>query len=299
MAPIDMTRRNRAEAAQLIILRSLYSFRESKEVIFQGGTAIRWFHGGLRFSEDLDFVTSLAREEVAALVESAGTQIRRQLVANFGTGSFSIKEKKYHPSSFKAFIDFLPSSSRRRVSVKVEFKKLAPGMKPDMETKIMQASPTVSHFLQEGGLKAPGVPSIVNIETSGEILSDKLRALLERPYTKGRDFFDVWYLTSPLRVESDAGLLRRKLDLYEVPFSVNTPLSFYAHLDEITGKEKEKLIGEIHQDLSRFLDSSTLETMSVNGYGDLVLAVQEAFRKIEKGGMIDFRRYRSGKRPRR
>jgi predicted nucleotidyltransferase component of viral defense system len=299
MAPIDMTRRNRAEAAQLIILQSVFSFRESKEVIFQGGTAIRWFHGGLRFSEDLDFVTSLAREEVAALVESAGTQIRRQLVANFGTGSFSIKEKKYHPSSFKAFIDFLPSSSRRRVSVKVEFEKLAPGMKPDMETKIMQASPSVSYFLQEGGLKAPGVPSIVNIETSGEILSDKLRALLERPYTKGRDFFDVWYLTSPLRVEPDAGLLRRKLDLYEVPFSVNTPLSFYAHLDEITGKEREKLIGEIHQDLSRFLDSSTLETMSVNGYSDLVLAVQEAFRKVEKGGMIDFSRYRSGKRPRK
>jgi predicted nucleotidyltransferase component of viral defense system len=63
MTPIDMTRRRRAEAAQLIILQSLFSFRESKEVIFQGGTAIRWFHGGLRFSEDLDFVTSLAQAQ--------------------------------------------------------------------------------------------------------------------------------------------------------------------------------------------------------------------------------------------
>lgn len=299
MAPIDLTKTRQAEIAQLIILQSLFSFRESREVIFQGGTAIRWFYGGMRFSEDLDFVTSFARSEVAALVESAGEPIRRQLVANFGTGTFSIKEKRYHPSSYKAFCDFLPASSRRRISVKVKFEKLVPGLKPDSERKIMQASPSVSYFLQEGGLKAPGAPSIVNIETAGEILSDKLRALLERPYTKGRDFFDVWYLTATLRVEPDTALLKRKLDLYEVPFAVSTPLSFFTHLDGIKGKTRETLVKEIHQDLSRFLDVDTIEALSPDGYRSLILAVQEAFRKIEEGGVIDFDRYPEMKRPKR
>ena len=297
MFPIELTRTRQAEIAQLIILQSLFSFRQSKEVIFQGGTAIRWFYGGIRFSEDLDFVTSLAREVVAALVESAGEPIRRQLVANFGTGSFSIKEKKSHPSSYKAFIDFLPSSSRRRISVKVEFEKLVPGMKPESERKILQASPSVSYFLQEGGLKAPGIPSIINIETAGEILSDKLRALLERPYTKGRDFFDVWYLTVALRAVPDAALLKRKLGLYEVSFTVSTPLSFYTHLTGVNGKAREALVREIHQDLSRFLDADTIETLSREGYGDLVVAVQNAFRMIDEQGMIDFSRYAKSKRP--
>ena len=297
MFPIELTRKRQAEIAQLIILQSLFSFRQSKEVIFQGGTAIRWFYDGIRFSEDLDFVTSLAREEVAALVESAAEPIRRQLVANFGTGSFSIKEKKYHPSSYKAFIYFLPSSSRRRISVKVEFEKLVPGMKPESERKILQASPSVSYLLQEGGLKAPGTPSIVNIETAREILSDKLRALLERPYTKGRDFFDVWYLTVTLRAVPDAALLKRKLELYEVSFAVSTPPSFYTHLTGVNGKAREALVREIHQDLSRFLDADTIDTLSRDGYGDLVVAVQNAFRKIDEQGMIDFSGYPKRQRP--
>jgi predicted nucleotidyltransferase component of viral defense system len=292
----DKVRNRNPEMAQLIILQSLFSTRESKEVIFQGGTAIRWFYGGMRFSEDLDFVTSLSREEVAALLQSAGEPIRRQLVANFGTGAFSIKEKRYHPSSYKAFVDFLPSSSRRKLSVKVEFEKLAPGMKPDSERKIMQASPGVSYFLQEGGMKTPGVPTIVNIETAGEILADKLRDLLERPYTKGRDFFDVWYLTSTLRVEPDGAVLKRKLDLYEVPFAVSTPISFYTRMDGIKGKAKEALLKGIHEDLSRFLDSDTVETLSHDGYRSLILAVQEAFRKVDEQQMIDFSRYPKRKR---
>ena len=292
MVTYNQARIKQSEVAQLIILHSLFSLRESRGVIFQGGTAIRWFYGGLRFLEDLDFVTSLAREDLVALVESAGEPIRRQLVANFGTGSFSVKEKEYHPSSYKALIDFQPSASRSKISVKMEFEKLVSRMKPDTERKIMQASPTVSYFLQEGGLKTPGVPVIVNIETPEEILSDKLRALLERPYTKGRDFFDVWLLTETLRVEPNAGLLKRKLDMYEVPFTVTTPPSFYTQLEALKGERKKILAKEIHQDLARFLGADTIETLGQDDYRDLLLAVQKAFRKIEDEGIIDFSRYR-------
>jgi predicted nucleotidyltransferase component of viral defense system len=291
MMTYDQARIRQSEAAQLIILQSLFSLRESKGVIFQGGTAIRWFYGGLRFSEDLDFVTSLAPEDLVALVESAGGPIRRQLIANFGAGSFSVKEKEYHPSSYKAFIDFQPSASRRKISVKMEFEKLVSRMNPDTERKIMQASPTVSYFVQEGGLKTPGVPVIVNIETAGEILSDKLRALMERPYTKGRDFFDVWFLTETLRVEPNAGLLKRKLEMYEAPFAVRTPLFFYTRLETLEGKGKEILAKEVHQDLARFLSTETIETLRQDNYRDLLLAVQRAFKKIEEEGIIDFSRY--------
>ena len=44
----------KAEIAQLIILQQLYSLTGSRELIFQGGTALRWCYAGSRFSEDLD-----------------------------------------------------------------------------------------------------------------------------------------------------------------------------------------------------------------------------------------------------
>ncbi|HPV52315.1 MAG TPA: nucleotidyl transferase AbiEii/AbiGii toxin family protein, partial [Smithella sp.] len=50
----------KAEIAQLILLHELYRQKDSRSLIFQGGTALRWCYGGSRFSEDLDFVTSLA-----------------------------------------------------------------------------------------------------------------------------------------------------------------------------------------------------------------------------------------------
>jgi predicted nucleotidyltransferase component of viral defense system len=149
MITYDQTRIKQAEVAQLIVLQSLFSLRESREVTFQGGTAIRWFYGGARFSEDLDFVTSLGREDTAALMGSAAPSIRRHLIANFGAGSFSVKEKKYHASSYRAFIDFLPSTARTKISVKVEFEKLLEGAGPDRRRKIMQTSPAVSYFLRD------------------------------------------------------------------------------------------------------------------------------------------------------
>ena len=172
MKSYDQPRVKHAEIVQLILLESLYTLRESREVIFQGGTAIRWFYGGMRFSEDLDFVTSLSRERVVALMKSAVEPIRRQMVANFGAGTFTLKEKKGHFSSYRAFIQFQPAAVRSKISVKIEFEMLVPGVKPNTELKIMQASPTVSHFLQEGGFKTSGASVIVNVETAQEILSD-------------------------------------------------------------------------------------------------------------------------------
>jgi len=49
----------KSEALQLILLDNLYAQSGSEHIIFQGGTALRWVYSGMRFSEDLDFVTHL------------------------------------------------------------------------------------------------------------------------------------------------------------------------------------------------------------------------------------------------
>jgi len=295
MKAFDARRIKQAEAAQLIILHSLFSLRESKEIVFQGGTAIRWFYGGLRFSEDLDFVTSLARDQVVSLIQSSAGQMRRQLVGNFGSGELSCKEKKSHGSSCKTLIDFSPAAVRGKTSVKIEFERLVPGMRPDFDRVIMQSSAAVSSFLREDNLKTPGSPVIVNVETPGEILSDKLRALMERPYTRGRDFFDIWFVTGTLRAVIDAHGLKRKLEMYEVPFSISTPPTFYAKLDTLSHKDREKLLKEISADLERFLSAESLGAFQEKGFHDLLEAVQDAFTQVIQANVIEFAKYPSRK----
>ena len=109
MKTFDQLRIRQAEIAQLIVLQGLFSLKESRDVFFQGGTAIRWFYGGLRFSEDLDFVSSWSSEKAAIMVDSAAAQIRRHLVAHFGPGDFFLKQKKSRVGSYRAFLDFSPS----------------------------------------------------------------------------------------------------------------------------------------------------------------------------------------------
>lgn len=61
----------KAEIAQLILLYHIYAQTGSHQLIFQGGTALRWCYGGSRFSEDLDFVTALPGKTLDALLEKS------------------------------------------------------------------------------------------------------------------------------------------------------------------------------------------------------------------------------------
>ena len=58
-----------------------------------------------------------------------------------------------------------------------------------------------------GELIMPYSSSIILAETPDEIFSDKIRALYERKYLKGRDTYDIWWLKKQLEeVESPASL---------------------------------------------------------------------------------------------
>ena len=62
----------KSELLQLILLDNLYAQSGSDRIIFQGGTALRWVYGGMRFSEDLDFVTDLLKENVEKILAGTG-----------------------------------------------------------------------------------------------------------------------------------------------------------------------------------------------------------------------------------
>jgi len=268
-----------SEILQLIILHTIYSEKESKDIFFQGGTAIRWCYSGNRFSEDLDFVTHLQREGVESLLEKTSEQIRKTAIAHFGTGEFEVRQRKTgRKGSHTAFIRFRPDSERKKISVKVEFEELREGISPQTEKMFLSMLPLVRHLITSGDFRVPVPSSIILAETMEEILSDKIRALLEREYLKGRDFYDIWFLTS-LNVRCDAELIKRKTTIYKAPFTCRRGVDFFLNPDD---KGRNEIAGAIRQDLSRFVSQQDMALFETNGFRDMFDALKIALSPVEQ-----------------
>jgi len=263
-----------SEVMQLIILHTLYSFKESIDVYFQGGTAIRWCYSGSRFSEDLDFVTHLEKERIDALISKMSEHIRSGMLAHFGVGEFEFRQRKTsRDTSFVSFFLFRPLKERKKVSVKVEFEKLTAGFFPQSEKVILSMLPFVRHLITVGECRIPSADSIVLVETKEEILSDKIRALLERDYLKGRDFYDIWFLNS-MNIRCDPDLIKRKMLMYEAPFRSKREIDFFLNPGT---KEKKQIIEALQHDLSRFLSPQEISLFSSKGFKDIFDALKVVF----------------------
>ncbi|MCG6536486.1 MAG: nucleotidyl transferase AbiEii/AbiGii toxin family protein, partial [Syntrophales bacterium LBB04] len=218
----------RAEIAQLIILHQIYRQTGSRDLIFQGGTAIRWCYGGTRFSEDLDFVTPLAAEAVRVKLEKTLPGIERTMIPHFGIGSLTMTEKSARTEALKCSMEFRPENSREKISVKLELEGISGNMKPELTNQVLSALPTVSYLIAVGEFRVPQAHAVVVAETPAEILSDKVRSLLERRYLKGRDLFDVWYLRSVLNAPVNKEIVEKKFRMYRAPFNARRDKDYFA-----------------------------------------------------------------------
>jgi predicted nucleotidyltransferase component of viral defense system len=101
----------RAEIAQVILLHQLYMQPGSHDMIFQGGTAIRWCYGGSRFSEDLDFVTPLHPFAIRRILDQALNGVEKTMIPHFGVGALKLTAKSKRDDTLKLspiFIRKLP-----------------------------------------------------------------------------------------------------------------------------------------------------------------------------------------------
>ena len=181
----------KAEIAQLILLHQLYSLPGSRELIFQGGTALRWCYGGNRFSEDLDFVTPLDMDAVRTKLNKMMKAAERGMVPHFGPGTLTTSEKTTRKDTLKLFAAYQPAASREKISVKLEFEGIRKDALPETKNHVLAALPAVSYLIASGEFRIPRPNAVLVAETLPEILSDKIRALLERRFIKDRDIFDI------------------------------------------------------------------------------------------------------------
>jgi predicted nucleotidyltransferase component of viral defense system len=173
--PLDQVVR---EEIQRLTLRYLSERGFFVHGVFQGGTSIRLVYGGTRFSEDLDFVLrpgkTIADLNLAAVLEGLPSFMRREVP--FAERS-SVKEQKAE-STFACY------------RCRVELQAPIGGLVINLEVAGVPSRSPRPHIL-----RSDAVDVAIVVEDESEILVDKLVALALRPYVKGRDIWDTWFLT--------------------------------------------------------------------------------------------------------
>lgn len=185
------------EELQKTVLTALSREEIFQRIIFQGGTALRLFYANPRFSEDLDFVLKEGVSEV-----DLSEQTPR--IENFTKDTFP-------------FLD----------SVNLETQKNT----PELQRLILKTNSDLLPRTIRLHLELAFVPSYLNwprildfspfypaiqVEKEAEILADKLTALICRPYLKGRDIWDIYYLVIEKSLQPSWGLVGKKIRDYQV-----------------------------------------------------------------------------------
>ena len=263
-----------AEIMQLVLLATLYGQRESKDLFFQGGTAIRWCYGGNRFSEDLDFETSLATDTILTLFSKAMPSLKRAIAASLGSGALELKSDACSGNLCTVWARYSPPGRRGKIAVKLEFQQIRPDLLPETQLMILGTLPEVADLIRNGLLRID-LHAILAVQTLAEILAGKIRALLERKFYKGRDFWDIWFLCYSLQVSLDARILARKLEMY--PF---TQRRGKAELLEDLNRNNGSIHQAINDDLKRFVPPQVFAAIEQVDFQPLVTTVRELISKV-------------------
>jgi len=171
------------EFLQASILAALQRAGAMVPLAFQGGTALRFLYSIRRYSEDLDFALERtgAGYDFRAYLEAVRADLRRE---GYDADLARVSDHKAVHSAFVRFPGLLHElglSGHRdeALSVKLEVDARPPSGAA-LETTVVRR-----HVLLR-----------IQHHDRASLLAGKLHAILQRPYPKGRDFYDlIWYLS--------------------------------------------------------------------------------------------------------
>ena len=170
------------EYLQHVILRILFEQKVLKDWVFHGGTALRIAHNLNRFSEDLDFYLKKIDRDYSLF--SVAEKLNKALCLQGYSISVSPAKKKAVQSTFIKFNNLLFESGlthyrEEKMSIKLE----------------IDTNPPKGYRCNNVLINTFFPFSLIH-QDPGSFLSGKIHALLQRPYTKGRDYYDLMFLLS-------------------------------------------------------------------------------------------------------
>ncbi|MEK7790810.1 MAG: nucleotidyl transferase AbiEii/AbiGii toxin family protein [Deltaproteobacteria bacterium] len=219
-----------------LILDYLFKKGLFSHLVFQGGTALRMCYGGVRYSEDLDFVLSRSPSSFFQHFDRPFQKLS------------SYMEKQF-PFVEKSEIKIQKKSD---TFLRWHLRLNIPELKLEDRTNIEVANvPSYTHhpvILQIS--KIPFHPAVV-VETPEEILCDKIVAFSAREYLKGRDIWDLFFLLETLKLTIHAKtkrIVQKKLKDYHVS-KKKFNLKFHKNIEALSRNG----VSILRQEMDRFL----------------------------------------------
>lgn len=192
------------EEMQKSILTALALKGCFNRIVFKGGTALHLFHGNPRFSEDIDLVLN----DTNGLRDANGDGQGYELT------SFLPGVEKTVRDTFP-FIDVVEIRTQKNDLDLQRYVLVSRSDDPDHTLRIhIELAAILSYRNRPRILDFPPVHPAVRVEDIDEILADKICALALRPYLKGRDLWDIYYLTHDRSVTVDWSLVQKKVKDY-------------------------------------------------------------------------------------
>jgi predicted nucleotidyltransferase component of viral defense system len=191
------------EYLQNLILRILFKSGFFEYASFLGGTALRFVYGIKRYSEDLDF--SLAKKiEVESLDVTLEKLINELMLHNL-----KVTYKRKIDGVYSIMIKFggllyeagMSHRQTQNLNIKINVDINPPGGTL-YETRVINKYFTLT----------------LKVNTLETLFAGKINAVLTRSYTKGRDYYDLfWYLTRFPDLNPNLEFLKNALIQFEFP----------------------------------------------------------------------------------
>lgn len=184
-APGPQARNRVREFLQAKVLAALQRSGAMVPLAFHGGTALRFLHSIPRYSEDLDFSLERPGPHYAfrRYLDVVRSDLRRE---GYSAELARVSDQRAVHSAFVGFPGLLhqlglSGHPEESLSVKIEVDSKPP-RGASLETTVVRR-----HVLLR-----------LQHHDRASLLAGKLHAILQRPFPKGRDFYDlVWYLSDP------------------------------------------------------------------------------------------------------
>ena len=211
------------EYLQILFLNCLYKERLAEKIYFKGGTCLHLFYNSPRFSEDLDFSTSLSGKRIKGFLKEVIKEFQIEV-----------------PGSSLIFIYQGKNSLRFRLKYESKILKFPQTIRLDFSLEKIFLEPNILSLKTKFPVN---FFPLVSCQKEEEILVEKIRAFLWRG--KGRDVFDLWYLL-------DKGVLINKKLLEKKLKKTNLEFRKEFFLEKIKDYPEKK----IYLDLAKFLPSN-------------------------------------------
>lgn len=207
------------EIIQILFLEEVYKIPESKYLFFKGGSALKILFQSNRYSEDLDFTTSLDSKKIDTLTELAAGQLQKEYP------KLSIKKLDTLAGISKK-ISLPTDIANQPLTIRLDFSQRENVILPKSGTIYTNLPITTS--------------SVIQHLSDEEILAEKYRAIINR--VRGRDLYDFLYLLKR-GVKFNLKLVNEKLNYYKEKYNPN----------QFIEKVKNWNDKELDSDVRRFL----------------------------------------------